>query len=731
MTTISSVPFMPMLPRLLLHREFLLFPAWAHPQVRYWAPTWIQIRDCLLGDQEIKDKGETYLPKMADMDQKEYERYLDQAVFFNMTARTVNALVGQVFQRDPKITDVPNKLKEDLDKIVYNGISVTSFLTNAIEGIIAMGRYGVLVDRDEKGNTPFLRGYDAENIIDWQMDWVKGRYVPVQIILREFIEINTRTVGEIRKYKIIYRVLSLDFGGQQLITTPSNTNPTLSEASVLGINNGPLQATSLKQKGRKFKTSTTGSVVGMDTGGGPLSSGIPTGPGGTPEGNTYEYGGGSVPIQASPIQGGDDPIYRQYVYTVNNITAPLNTVTPEVFTPTNRGATMDFIPFVFLGAKDNTPDVDRAPAADIAKLNLAHYRTYAHLEHGRFYTALPIYYVQVLPHAEKSEYTLGPSRVWEVAQGEKPGILEFNGQGLKTLENSLTQKEDQISMIGGRLAGNGARSVSESDNQAQIREGNERALLLKAVNNCEEGVESCLHWWCWWQDQPDAHPQVDLNAAFMFDNLGARELRAAHQMYADGVIPVTALHSYLLKAEILPEWMTVEDYKKLLADMDEFPNQPDVWAKEMGYDSAKHLHDVRLARRDLRNKEAQTDLQDKQIEVDQIDVEGNIDVKQQLADTQQQLADQMGDQQDHEQQQDVQDQEHQQKMDLKNHQLSQKQADQQHKENMVAAKAAGKPIVGNMAAPPKPQGIGTRNPNSTPLPQQVSAARNAATQVKK
>lgn len=717
-----------MLPRLLMHRDWYVFPAWAHPQVRYWGPTWMIIRDCLLGDQEIKDKGETYLPRMADMDGIEYDRYLDSAVFFNMTARTVNALVGTIFQRDPKIEGIPKSLDESFAKVIWNGISMVSFMTGCAEGLVAMGRYGILCDMPEKGGTPFIRGYDAENIVDWQMDWVDGRYVPVQIILREFIEINTRTVGEIRKYKIIYRVLSLDFDGQQLITTPSNTNPTLSEQSVATVS------------GERMAIITK-NAYGAATGGGPLSNTIPTGPGGTPEGNTFEISGGAIPIQASPIRGGDGrPVYRQYIYTVNNITSPLNTVTPEIVTPTNRGQTLDFIPFIFLGAKDNTPDVDRPPAADIARLNLAHYRSYAHLEHGRYFCAMPIYYVQVLPHSERTEYTLGPSRVWEVAAGERPGILEFNGQGLKTLENSLQQKEEQIALLGGRLAGGLARSVSESDNQAKMKEANERALLMKVISNIQDGLAQCLKWWAWWQDQPNVEPGVDLNAEFIFDNLGARELRAAHQMFADGVIPATVLHIYLQKAGLVPEWMDGAEFKSLLDDINEFPNRPDIWARKLGYSDAANMHEVRLERRALRNQEALTAIAEQQADQDKLDIEGNIDVKQQLADTQQQLADQQGDQIDHEQEMAQQQQDHKQQMDKKqqrlNHQLSQQQLNSDYRAEMTAATSAGKPVVNNPAKPPTPKPPtpktpAPKNPNSTPLPSQVSAARNAAEQAQK
>jgi len=645
MAQVTGVPFLPMLPRLMANLDLAdVMPAWAHPTLRYWAPTYTQIRDCMLGEQEVRSKGKTYLKPMADMDEEEYARYLDSAVFFNMVGRTVNALVGTVFQRDPKVKNIPASLAgEPFKKITYNGVTFTSFLTLVVEGIISMGRYGVHLDRDSTGGTPYLRGYESENIIDWTRAWVNGRYVLTQVVLREFVEINTRTIGEIRKYKIIYRVLSLDMGDQYLITTPSNNNATLSEMS-----------------------------FSLGTGGGPLSVGQPESKPGN-DMNGFPVGGGAVPaVQASPMYGVDNskPVYREYIYEVNNINAALNTVTPVVVTPTNRGQTLDFIPIMLFGAKDNSPDLDRPPMADIAKLNLAHYRTYAHLEHGRYYTAMPIYYVQVLPHAEKAEYTLGPSRVWEVAQGEKPGILEFNGQGLKTLEVSLAQKEEQIALLGGRLAGSGtgSRNISESDSQATIKEANERALLLKVINNTEDGMAQLLDWWAWWQDEPNANVTVDIGAELNADRIGARELRAAQMLYETGAIPVTALHAYFLKAELLPEWMDVDQFKSLLGTVEEFPNQPDVWAKQMGYSDAAHRHDVLLQRRDLRNKEDLADIQ-------RTDVVGSLDVDQQTVDVQQQLADQAAE------------------AAAKAHIIAQKQVDAQQKVGMAQAKAAGRPVV--------------------------------------
>jgi hypothetical protein len=54
---------------------------------------------------------------------------------------------------------------------------------------------------------------------------------------------------------------------------------------------------------------------------------------------------------------------------------------------------MKRIPFRFFNATTNLGDIEKPPILDILTLNLSHYKTYAQLEHGRFYTANPVYYV--------------------------------------------------------------------------------------------------------------------------------------------------------------------------------------------------------------------------------------------------------------------------------------------------------------------------------------------------
>jgi hypothetical protein len=519
------------------------YPLWTNPQVLDYIEEWQQIRDCVAGQRAIKDRTTTYLTPLEKMEGKEYNAYLERAVYFNMTGRTVSALTGIVFNRDPQVSGIPKKLQKSFKYPTKNNISFEAYIKKVCRELITLGRYGVLIDMSPDGGDPYFVGYCAEHILDWQIMTISGREVVTEVCLREISEARPN-FGEQRKCYTTIRRLVLEWD---------------------------------EARGRA--------------------------------------------------------IYVQYVYKAEGSSIDVTNMVPERIVPTRNGVPLSRIPFTCLGAIDNTLDVDRSPIADIANLNIAHYRSYAQLEQSRFFTAMPIYYVQTSQGNTQAEYEIGSAVVWEVAVGEKPGILEMNGHGLGGLVTACEQKEDQISALGGRLMANQSRSTAESDNALKLKEGNERSILLNIVFAVSEGMTEMAKQWCWWAgaDNVDA-VEVELNKEFLTDTLGARELRAVYAMYIDGVVPVTVLHFYLQKAEVIPDWMDVDHFKQLLADKTEFANQPDVIAKMKGYNTAKDQQDARLARRDMRNSETITEttadqvkinaeLQRKKLEQDMADAE--------------------------------------------------------------------------------------------------------------
>jgi hypothetical protein len=289
------------------------------------------------------------------------------------------------------------------------------------------------------------------------------------------------------------------------------------------------------------------------------------------------------------------------------------TQSPEIV-PTKSGATFSYIPMVIIGPYSATPDVQKSPVYDIATLNIAHYMTSAQLEHGRFYTALPIYYVPTNPGQESDGYVLGPSVVWEVPSDSKPGILEYFGTGLTSLTNSLTEKEEHIAQLGGRIMGIRPQASGESDNIFKMKQANEMSILLNVTESLGAGLTQAFKWYLEWDRKPFADVTVKLNQDFKALQIGARELRAVALLYQQGMLPIENVYETLQSSEFIPEDTTFEEFKDMLSNMDNFPNQPDVEARSEGYPDSKarfeegqskleHGRTVELAEADRKHKE--------------------------------------------------------------------------------------------------------------------------------
>lgn len=540
-----------------------------HPEYIYWRPDWQKLRDVIAGSREIKRKTELYLRRMPGQDDAAYARYLERAVYYNMTAQTQTGMLGQVFRRDPVIKGLPPKFKDTVVAgFAKDGSGHVNFTKTVMSEALAMGRYGVLVDIDSQPAQlakSFAVGYATENILDWTVEDVNGSYQLTRVLLREFERKVSNAANQQNPW----------IGARN----PSSPRGRAQTASV--------QTAATSRAGRQQGFVKSSQYI---------------------EAYTYT----TIYRELLLVQDEDTGnwTYIQNVYEEDPQTSPRQTFTPNV-----RGTNLNFIPFMFFGASSNGADVEKPPLLDIADLNISHYRTYADLEHGRIYTALPVYYAPTKDDEGAGEYHIGPDMVWETpADSPPPGIIEFHGTGLRALETALNTKEQQIAAIGGRLMA-GAKS-SESPNQTILREANEQSLLLNAITATDAGMREVVRWWLMWRDVPLAQSGATrylINRAFLSSPVGARELRAMQMMYDDGVVPVEIFYTYLLKAEVLDADVSEEDFVSMLENPNSFVNVPDASARQRGYSSRQQeLDQVSVAR--------EADMQQQEIELQEREV---------------------------------------------------------------------------------------------------------------
>lgn len=181
---------------------------------------WKKCRDVSSGQEAVHAAGQVYLDKLSGQNDAEYRAYLARALFYNATQRTIDAMSGLLFRKDPQIT-IPDAVKPWLENIDLNGNTLDNLLQDIADDLLTVGRYGLLVDfpnvavsssltqanAEAENIRPFLVRYKAESIINWATTTINNIKTLALVILEE-IYAEPKTEFEYREITQ-YRVLDL------------------------------------------------------------------------------------------------------------------------------------------------------------------------------------------------------------------------------------------------------------------------------------------------------------------------------------------------------------------------------------------------------------------------------------------------------------------------------------------------------------------------------------------
>jgi len=170
--------------------------------------------------------------------------------------------------------------------------------------------------------------------------------------------------------------------------------------------------------------------------------------------------------------------------------------TDEFYPRQADGSTWDFIPFQFVGSKNNDPTIDDAPLSDIADINMAHYRNSADYEESCFLVGQPsLFITHSLSPDQFRDYNpqgikLG-SRAGHVL-GETGSATLLQADPNQLVLEAMRLKEQQMVMIGARIITD--RTGNETAEGARIRFASENSVLGDLVGNLSEAIETCIRW---------------------------------------------------------------------------------------------------------------------------------------------------------------------------------------------------------------------------------------------
>ena len=212
---------------------------------------WQRCRDVIEGKDAIIQNGRSreryigslfdhtfnpdlYLPRLTNQTDAEYIAYAERAAFFNATGRTLDAMTGLIFAKDPQFL-LPTAIQSFANDVTLTDTNLREFSEQVVEQQIAVGRVGIMVDYPENAPTqitiadaerlnvrPFLRWYATESIINWREEMIGGAKKLVMVVLKE--EVDVATSEFVVEKRDQYRVLQLtDEGYRVRVYNDDNT----------------------------------------------------------------------------------------------------------------------------------------------------------------------------------------------------------------------------------------------------------------------------------------------------------------------------------------------------------------------------------------------------------------------------------------------------------------------------------------------------------------------------
>jgi hypothetical protein len=147
-----------------------------HPEYERLISRWTKVADVVQGEEAVKVKGPLYLPVVGDDDLNLspvtfYDRYKERANFYAATERTLNAVVGLMFQKAPTF-EAPEDLKDSVQEAFSDaGEPLNVFAQQIVRRVGSTGRCGVLLDMPaDQGEraSPYAVFYTETSIINWE-----------------------------------------------------------------------------------------------------------------------------------------------------------------------------------------------------------------------------------------------------------------------------------------------------------------------------------------------------------------------------------------------------------------------------------------------------------------------------------------------------------------------------------------------------------------------------------
>ena len=251
----------------------------------------------------------------------------------------------------------------------------------------------------------------------------------------------------------------------------------------------------------------------------------------------------------------DSQQYTQQLYDEN-----CAAITEEIVIRGASGQPFDYIPFHFIGSRDNLPDIDEPILYDIARVNIGHFRNSADQEnnlsvHGG---GTLVVSTDMSPEAFQSAnpggITVGENAGLILSEGGKAELLQLGPAS--AIGTEMTHKEQMMVQIGAKIITKTGQRTAE---EARIQATSENSMLDTMVGNIDEAFTAVLYDCRAFISPTEADIVFSLNSDFYADSIAPQEIMAMIQGSDAGVMPKIDIVRRLIDAGWIQSEGTPED----------------------------------------------------------------------------------------------------------------------------------------------------------------------------
>ena len=219
----------------------------------------------------------------------------------------------------------------------------------------------------------------------------------------------------------------------------------------------------------------------------------------------------------------------------------------------SNGQLLNFIPFQFMGTINNDSNPDNPNFADLASINIAHYRNSADYEESVYVSGQPTLVI-IGVDDQWNKDNQGTAQVGSLGGIALPkeGDAKFIQPTPNTLvKDAMEMKVKQMVALGARMVE--ARNVQRTATEATIDSVSESSILASTARNVSEAIERAFKWAAEFVGINPELVSFKLNTDFEISKLKSDERRQLVEEWQKGLLTFEEARAVMTKAGLATE----------------------------------------------------------------------------------------------------------------------------------------------------------------------------------